>query len=323
MLGHSSFILILILRMVASFPAAAAARPSPPPFFSWTWSRPAARFVDGSITRFPAFLSPSTGGVDGDAPDLVLAGHRYPHLAAARLPLDLHLAQLFLQFFHVLLHELRLLHQPPQSAFHIAVPPIAVSCEADRRQSAGLMEASTTRASKFSTNSRTNGSSSMAAMACSRCCWRARSAMAAGVLPVLPATLMTRRSDSPKCSSSAASGDPELLFQQPLVRLRDPQLDARRFPLHELAMPGELACHALTRSCSTSSGHAVSAWFFFDSGGNRAHAAQPAQAPPLHPAALRAAPPAPGVKASIRSSVIVNRRTRRRESDIAASLHAI
>src|SRR6266571_7269663 len=118
------------------------------------------------------------GGIDVHSPDVVLAGHHHLDHAGARLAFDLDRGELLLKLAHVVLHLLGLLHQPGELRFH-----------GHPRYCVGLIDDSTTVASKVSTRSRTNPSWAIAAMARPR----------AESPPVLPILTVSRRG-FPKCS---------------------------------------------------------------------------------------------------------------------------
>src|SRR6185436_15751394 len=199
---------------------------------------------------------PKQRRVDRDPLHLVLPGHHDLHQARPRLSLHFHDGELLLQFLHVLLHELRLLHQVAKAAFHISP-----------RYGTGLIDDSTTRASKFSTSSRTKGSCSMAAVACPSFCCFSRSAIAAGELPALSATWMTSLSLVPKCCSRATfnrswNGPSSSRWWAWAI------LSSTRAPSRATSSQCCASIRAIPvrPSWSTSSCHDPSAGFFFDSG---------------------------------------------------------
>src|SRR5207245_1668323 len=125
--------------------------------------------------------------VDRHPLHFVLAGHLHLHHAGAGLALDLRGREALLHAAHVLLHELRLLHQLADVAFHL--------------RSSRMVE-STTLPSNRLTRSLTKPSECTACAAAARRASRSFASSAAALVPAVSPTLTLMVTFAPKCCSS-------------------------------------------------------------------------------------------------------------------------
>src|SRR3990167_691086 len=170
---------------------------------------PAHRVVDGRGHQVfeHVLVVCQQAGVDGDALDVVLAGHLHLHQAGAGFTGHLHQRQFVLGLLQVVLHRLGLLHQAGQLVLHhdgfaFGSPPSAAR---------GLIEPGTMRAVRnCAISSRTTGSLWMRCSA-SRCAvsraWLSRRDRQSCAGPVSTSRCAGSPSAAPSAADSLAASD--------------------------------------------------------------------------------------------------------------------